>query len=148
MSLGLVAFHFAMETIPAESFGFHLSLDWPVVLQCFFVVLPLTLVASCLQCILAAFARGFREAQSYGSMLMFLPMIPSFWLIFSPAKEEFWMSWVPLLSQVVLLNKLIRGEDFPALWIAASWCSTLLLGGVLSVIAASLYNRPRMIFAG
>jgi sodium transport system permease protein len=146
MGVGLIAFHLAMKTVRADSFGFQLNLDLWVVLQCFIVALPLTLVASCLQCIIAAFARGFREAQGYASMLVFIPMIPSFWLIFSPVKEEFWMSCVPLLSQVMLLNNLIRGESLPALWIASSWASTLLLGALLSLVAASLYNRPRMIF--
>ena len=136
-----------MKTVQADSFGMHLNLGMMVVLECFVVALPLTLVASCLQCIIAAFARGFREAQGYASMLVFIPMIPSFWLVFSPVKEEFWMSCVPLLSQVVLLNSLIRDEALPALWIASSWGSTLLLGVVLSLVAASLYNRPNMIFS-
>ena len=147
MVVSLVAFHYAMMTVPAESFGFQINLDWWVISQCFIIALPLTLVASCLQCIIAAFAKGFREAQGYASVLVFIPMVPSFWLIFSPVKEQLWMSTVPLLSQVVLLNNLIRGEALPFSWVVYSWGTTLLLGVALSVVAAGLYNRPRMIFA-
>jgi sodium transport system permease protein len=146
MTVGLVAFHFAMLTVPAAALGFQINLDWPVVGQCFLIALPLTIVASCLQCIIAAAAKGFREAQGYASMLVFIPMIPSLWLIFSPVKEEFWMSTVPLLSQVVLLNNLIRGEALQWSWLVSSWLGTLALGALLCVVASSLYNRPRMIF--
>jgi sodium transport system permease protein len=144
--IGLVAFHYAMMTVPTETLGFEFNLDWPVIISCFFIALPLTLVASCLQCIIAAFARGFREAQGYASFLVFIPMVPSVWLLYSPIKEQAWMSGVPMLSQVMLLNRLIRNEPLPLEWIAYSWCGSLLLGACLCLVAAGLYNRPAMIF--
>lgn len=147
MICGLIAFHFAMKTIPVAELGFELNLGWPVVFLCMFITLPLTLIASCLQSIIAAFAKGFREAQGYASMVVFIPMVPSFWLNFNPVKEELWMSTVPLLSQVVLLNQLIRGEELVSLWLLNSWLSTLALGALLALIATRLYNRPKMIFS-
>jgi sodium transport system permease protein len=144
--VGLVAFHYAMMTVPTETLGFEFNLDWPVIICCFFIALPLTLVASCMQCIIAAFARGFREAQGYASFLVFIPMVPSVWLLYSPIKEQAWMSAVPMLSQVMLLNRLIRNETLPLEWIAYSWCGSLLLGACLCLVAAGLYNRPAMIF--
>ncbi len=145
-AIGLVAFHYAMMTVPTETLGFEFNLDWPVIIACFFIALPLTLVASSLQCIIAAFARGFREAQGYASFLVFIPMLPSVWLLYSPVKEQAWMSAVPMLSQVMLLNRLIRNETLPVEWIVYSWCGSLLLGACLCLVAAGLYNRPRMIF--
>jgi sodium transport system permease protein len=146
MAVGLVAFHYAMMTVPAQSMGLQVNLGWSVVALCFLVALPLTLVASSLQCIIAAFARGFREAQGYASMLVFVPMVPSMWLVFSPVKEALWMSAVPMFSQVVILNKLIRGEALAPLWIPVSLATSLALAAVLCLIAARLYNRPGMIF--
>jgi sodium transport system permease protein len=145
-AIGLVAFHYAMLTVPTDTLGFAINLDWPVIAMCFFIALPVTLIASCLQCIIAAFARGFREAQGYASFLVFIPMVPSVWLLYSPVKEQAWMSAVPMLSQVMLLNTLIRDEALPWLWVLYSWTGSLLLGAGLCFVAASLYNRPRMIF--
>jgi sodium transport system permease protein len=148
MVVGLVGFHYAMGTIPVASMGLQLRLGWSEVVLVFFIALPLSLVASCLQCIIAAFARGFREAQGLASLLVFIPMLPSFWLIVSPSREEAWMSFVPLLSQVVMINSLIRGEGLAMSWLANSWLTTLGLGVLLCFAAASLYNRPRMILSG
>jgi sodium transport system permease protein len=145
-AIGLVAFHYAMLTVPTDTLGFTINLDWPVIAMCFFIALPVTLIASCLQCIIAAFARGFREAQGYASFLVFIPMVPSVWLLYSPVKEQAWMSAVPMLSQVMLLNTLIRDEALPWQWMLYSWTGSLLLGAGLCFVAASLYNRPRMIF--
>jgi sodium transport system permease protein len=145
LAIGLVAFHFAMATVPAAELGFQINLGWPVIGHCFLIALPLTLIASCGQCILAAFARGFREAQAYASILTFVPMAPSLWLSLSPVKEEFWMSAIPLLSQVVLLNSAVRGESLPPLWLASSWLGSLALGLALCWVASGLYNRPGLI---
>ncbi|MCX2980400.1 ABC transporter permease [Halieaceae bacterium IMCC14734] len=145
LAIGLVAFHFAMQTIPAAAMGFQINLGWAVIAQCFLIAWPLTLIASCGQCILAAFARGFREAQAYASILTFVPMAPSLWLSLSPVKEQFWMTAVPLLSQVVLLNSTVRGDSVPLLWLATSWLGSLTLGLALCWVASGLYNRPGLV---
>lgn len=145
LAIGLAAFHFAMQTVPASALGFQINLGWPVIASCFLIAWPLTLIASCGQCILAAFARGFREAQAYASILTFIPMAPSLWLSLSPVKEQFWMSAVPLLSQVVLLNSTVRGDSVPPLWLASSWLGSLALGLALCWVASGLYNRPGLV---
>ena len=38
------------------------------------------------------------------------------------------------------------GETVPALWLALSFGGALLLGLILAAIAATLYNRPKLIF--
>ena len=53
---------------------------------------------------------------------------------------------VPLLSQNVLVYELIRGEVVSGAWIGLSMLSTTGLGLLLAVVAATLYNRPRLIF--
>jgi sodium transport system permease protein len=145
-AIGLVAFHYAMMTVSTDGLGFDINLDWSIIGMCFIIALPLTLIASCLQCIIAAFAKGFREAQGYASFLIFIPMVPSMWLLYSPVKEQAWMSAVPMLSQAMLINTLIRDELVPWSWVLYSWSGSLLLGAGLCFVAASLYNRPRMIF--
>lgn len=145
--VALVAFYFSKEMIPAASLNirFHLS---PVVLGwCFLLLVPVALVASGLQTIIAAFAKGFREAQTYLSLLMLAPMLPTMWLFLSPVKEQDWMAAVPLLAQSVLINNLIRGEEINLQWAAVSTFVAMLLGGALCLVAARLYHRPRMVFS-
>ena len=146
--VALLAFAVATRLIPTEGLGVKLNLSPAMLIQSFILVLPVALVASALQTIIAAFSKGFREAQTYLSFLQLLPMVPSMWLMLSPVKEQFWMSWVPLLSQSALINKLAKDEAVEISWMAASLVGSTLLGLLLAVIAARLYNRPALVFRG
>ncbi len=145
--VALVAFHFSKEMIPAESMNISFNLSPAVLLWCFVLLMPVALIASSLQTIIAAFSKGFREAQTYLSLMVFIPMVPSMWLFLSPVKEQDWMASVPLLAQSVLINNLIRGEPLNMSWALISTAIGLLAGAALCLIAARLYHRPQMVFA-
>jgi sodium transport system permease protein len=58
------------------------------------------------------------------------------------------MMMLPLFSQNILIGEIIRGESIALSWYAMSVSSTLVIGIALAVLAATLYNRPRLIFSG
>ncbi|MCC5887241.1 MAG: ABC transporter permease [Gammaproteobacteria bacterium] len=146
LGLGLIAFTWALKLLPTAQMDMALNLDWKVALTAFVLVLPVALLASGLLIILAAFAKSFREAQSYLGLVMFIPMIPSFWILINPSRLETWMTWVPLLSQSILILEMVRGETIEAVWMLTSFASTGALALLLAIIAGSLYNRPGLIF--
>lgn len=146
LGLGLIAFTWSMRLLPSDQMDMTLNLDFFVAVKTFGLVLPVALLAAGLLTILSAFAKSFREAQSYMGLVMFIPMIPSFWIFINPTRTEEWMTFVPLLSQSVLILEMVRGETPNLLWMAYSFGTTLLVALVLAVIAGSLYNRPRLIF--
>lgn len=146
LGLGLIAFTWALKLLPTTAMNMSLNLDWKIALTAFFLVLPVALLASGLLIILAAFAKSFREAQSYIGLVMFIPMIPSFWILINPSRLETWMTWVPLLSQSILILEMVRGETIEALWVLTSFASTGALALLLAIVAGSLYNRPGLIF--
>lgn len=147
LALTLIAFVFFIGLFPASNLGFQLNLNWALAIKFWYITAPFALVAASLLTTLAAFAKSFREAQSYLGMLILIPMLPSLWLFINPVKAETWMMWVPLLSQNVLINQLIRGESVPAIWEIISIVSTLVLGFILVVFAAKLYQRPKLLFS-
>ena len=51
-----------------------------------------------------------KEAQSYMSVLMLLPMIPTIVLMVNPVKNQLWQFAVPFLAQNQMLLKVVRGE--------------------------------------
>ena len=51
-----------------------------------------------------------KEAQSYMSVLMLLPMIPTIVLMVNPVKNQLWMLTVPFLAQNQMILKLVRSE--------------------------------------
>ena len=146
LAVGLVAFVYAMGFLPTADMNIQLSLDFRVAAWAFLIVAPAALVAAALLTILAAFAKSFREAQSYIGLVILVPMVPSFWLLVDPARTETWMTWVPLLNQNVLILELVRGEPVNLAWIAACLISTGALALVLALIAGNLYSRSRLIF--
>ena len=146
LSLTMLAFSFAIPMIPADKLGIALELNWGTMALVLLVVAPVSILASALLTILASFAKSFREAQSYMGLVVFVPLIPSLWLMINPVKADTWMMAVPLLSQNVLIYELIRGEAVSMAWFGLSILSTTTMGLLLAIIAASLYNRPRIIF--
>lgn len=146
--LTVVAFRLLVPFLPADLLGTSVSITNPMMLGILVVIIPMAILASAFLTILASFAKSFREANSYMSLVMIIPMLPSFYLMINPVKAETWMMAVPLLSQNVLIHELIRGEQVPLSWYLLAGGTTLGLGLVLAVVAATLYNRPRVIFSG
>jgi sodium transport system permease protein len=80
-------------------------------------------------------------------LVILIPMIPSLIFMANPIKAEMWMMNIPLFSQNLLIGELIRVEAVPLTWYAMSIASTLVIGLALAVVAATLYNRPKLIFS-
>lgn len=146
--LTVIAFRLLVPFLPADLLGTSISITNPMLLGILVVILPMAILASAFLTILASFAKSFREANSYMGLVTLIPMLPSFYLMINPVKAETWMMAVPLLSQNVLIHELIRGEQVSISWYLIAGGTTLGLGLVLAAIAATLYNRPRVIFSG
>jgi sodium transport system permease protein len=97
---------------------------------------------------LAAFAKTYREAQSYMGLVVIIPLIPSIIFMANPIKPDLGMMSIPLFSQNLLIGEIVRGDTVPLTWYALSVGSTLVIGLALASIAATLYNRPKLIFSG
>ncbi|TDJ33716.1 MAG: ABC transporter permease [Gammaproteobacteria bacterium] len=145
LMLTLVAFAFSLGWVPADSLGISIDLSATKVIALFLIVAPVALLASGLQTIIASFAKGFREAQTYLSILMLVPMIPVVVLLIMPVKAKTWMMTVPILSQTMLIEKVVRGELIPTVDIAISVLCTTALGLIFAVLAARLYDREQML---
>jgi len=73
------------------------------------MMLPLVVLLAALQTLVAAFSKSYREAQTYLSILMLVPVLPSVLLSAMPVKTVDWMYAVPLLSQQVGITELLLG---------------------------------------
>jgi len=148
LALTLVSFKLVLPLMPVGAFGIDLSLSVVSLFQILLIIGPVAILASSLLTLLASFAKTYREAQSYMSLVVMIPLIPSIIFMANPIKPELSMMAVPLFSQNLLIGEIIRGDAIPMLWYAVSICSTLAIGLALAVVAATLYNRPRLIFSG
>ena len=148
LALTLVSFRLALPYMPTGSLGIDLSLDAATVGGILLVVGPVSILAAALLTMLATFAKSFREAQSYMSLVILIPMIPSILFMVNPVKPEGWMMSIPMFSQNLLIGEFIRGEAVPQAWIVMSVGGTLAIGLLLAAFAATLFNRPGVVFSG
>ncbi len=145
--LTLIAFKLTLPFYPSQSLGLTLSLGLADMGLMLLVLLPLSLLAGSIQTIIAAFAKSFKEAQTYVNLVIFIPLIPSMLLMFMPVKEKLWMMATPILSQNIIINEMIRGETVSWSNIGISVAGTFLGGMVLAWIAVRLYNKESMLFS-
>ncbi len=147
LALTLVAFRFAFPLLPTGALGVDLNLSATAVGGILLAISPVVILAAAMLTTLAAVAKSLREAQSYMGLVFMIPMIPSLIFMVNPMKPETWMMGIPMFSQNLLIGEFVRGETVSALWLAMSMGSTLLVGLVFVAIAATLFNRPRVVFA-
>jgi sodium transport system permease protein len=148
LGLTLLAFRFALPHMPTGALGIDLSLDARTVGRILLAVAPVAILAGALLTLLATYAKSFREAQSYMGLVILIPMIPSILFMANPIKPEGWMMFIPMFSQNLLIGEFVRGETVPPAWLGLSVGGTLILGLLCGLFAATLFNRPRVVFAG
>ena len=109
------------------------------------LLIPLALFAPALQMLIALFARSFKEAQTYLSLLMFLPTIPGFLFAFQRVDTEPWMHTVPVLAQQVLIGGLLRGEPIDPAAQTVAAVATLAAAAVCLFVTARLLRHERIV---
>lgn len=144
MMLSLIAFAIAFRYIPLDRLGMKVDFGVLLVLRAGLLMVPLVVCFAALQTVVAAYARSYREAQTYLSLLMLVPLIPSVVLMVSPMRPEDWNSAVPLLSQNLLVMALARGEEIGLLRYALSFGTTLALAAALVWVAVRIYHREQL----
>lgn len=147
--VNLGAFAIAFNAFPLEDFvGFQLTIDVAALFKIFWLALPMTILASALQMIIATYARSYKEAQTYTGLLPLIPALPGIGLAFLPVKPSFWVMAIPTFGQQVLINQIMRSEPTNPLNIAVSTISTLVVSGILVFIAIKLYGHERIMMGG
>jgi sodium transport system permease protein len=142
--LSIIAFAIVGRLMPTEKIGMTLSIGLPFVASTMFVMLPLTALLATLQTLVAAFAKSYREAQTYVSLLMFVPVIPTLMLTVMPFKTQFWMYTVPLMSQQIIVTRLLRGDFVAPSALAVCFACTTLAALLVYALTTRVYYSERL----
>jgi sodium transport system permease protein len=142
--LSILAFAAVGHFMPTEKIGMRLEIGMRFVACTVFVMLPLAALLSTLQTLVAAFAKSYREAQTYVSLLMFVPVIPTLLLTLTPIKAQFWMYAVPLMGQQLIITRLLRGDSVLASSMLLSFAATTVAAALLCAAAAHIYRSERL----
>ncbi|HSX60167.1 MAG TPA: ABC transporter permease [Tahibacter sp.] len=148
LTLSLIAFGYAGRFIPTERIGMVLDFGPQFAAIALLVMLPLVLLATCLQTLIAAFAKSYREAQTYLSLLMLIPMLPSAMLAVLPLKAQTWMFSVPLLSQHLIVTRLVRAEAVTTQQLALCLGSGIAIAALAAFATAQVYRSEKLAISG
>ncbi len=136
----------ALVLLPFNELGLRVDVGAGTILWILLALMPLMLLAVGLQLAIAIFARSFKDAQTYVGLIMLIPMIPGFYILFNPGVYAGWFTWVPLLGQQVVIRDLLVGGDMPPRAMLRFWLTGLGSTCLLLLFAASQLRRSRIIY--
>jgi sodium transport system permease protein len=142
----LLGFMLTVRFLPLEKLGMKMLLGPYEAVVLWAAIAPLALFGSGLQMLIATFARSFKEAQTYLNLLNLLPMAPSMFLMFEPARSAAWMLPLPALAQVGTVVDVMRGEPVPAWHLGVILLSSLAYTALCLAALDRLLKKEKIIF--
>jgi len=142
-----LAFNLVGFSVVFLTSGMHANAPWPLLMLAMALgVFPLALLAASIQLLLSTACRSVKEAQTYLSMLVLLPMGVGMFLVFFPAARRAWFSFLPLVGQQLHLQRLMDGRDVPVLESIALGCLTLALATLVMLVSSNRLGRDEIIY--
>ena len=145
LTLSLVAFRIALGFLPLQSLGLTPNFGTGTILLALILFLPFSLVGAAAMTLVASFTKSYKEAQSWVSLLLFAPTLPILIVSILTLRPRIEFMFVPSLSQHLLLVDQVKNEPLEPLYFAISFVSTLVLGILLTALAARLYRREGLL---
>jgi len=143
--LFLVSLSLSLPFIPLHRIGMSLRIDVVTALQLFGISLPLMVLGAALLTVVASFARSYKEAQTYLTVVILVPTLPLIVTQLLDIRPSAMLMMVPSLSQATLTTSFIRGEAVPWEHLALSLGTTSLAAALLVWAAVALYRRERLL---
>jgi sodium transport system permease protein len=143
----LAGFAAVFNGLPMEEIlGFRVGLNIGALGVIFLIGLPIVVLATAVQTVVASFARSAKEAGTYLPFVGLIPALPGVALAFLPVKAEVWTMLIPAFGQQILINQFMRAEPVNPLNVLVSAAVTLAAGIALTGVAIRLYEREQILF--
>lgn len=140
-----VAVYYIVPQLPLERLGLQYHISALRLLQTILVAVPLIGLATMVQLLVSILAKSFKEAQSYISLLVMVPMVTAYYVLFTDATAS-WQLWVPILGPLTLMEAILNGEaPGPWAWSVATGVS-LLLALLTGAILVRQLKREKIIY--
>lgn len=107
---------------------------------------PLVPLAAALEILVSTWCHNIKEAHTYLSLIIFLPMGAGMFLVFFPQMAAAWKI-VPVAGQQLLMDSIFKTGHLPPLALAAVTLTTLACAAALLSIATNLLQRDDVVYA-
>ncbi len=145
LAIFCVSLAFAIPFVPFRRLGMALTLGAEQLLPIFVICTPLLLFAASLLTVVASYAKSYKEAQTYLTLVVLVPTLPLIFAQLTNVQTNWGVMFVPSLSQANLMTDIIKGEAITALNVGTSMLTTLVYGSLLAWLSVRLYSRERIL---
>ncbi len=136
----------ACRFVDLNSLGMSLAAGPREIGMFLLICLPLTGLAAALQLLVATYSRSFKEAQTYLSLMIFVPMAPGFILTVKPMEEASWMMAVPALGHQLMMGHVLQGDGLAASDLLLSVSSCAVVTALCVLGCGQLLRREQIVF--
>lgn len=143
--LFLLSLALALPFAPLHRIGMSLSLGPAGCAAIFGVTIPLMVFGAAVLTAVASFAKSYKEAQTYLTVVVLVPTLPLILTQLMNVEPSAWLMLVPSLSQSLLIGELITGAPINAGYLAISLIATSLVAAGVIRLAIWLYSRERIL---
>jgi sodium transport system permease protein len=145
LALTLTGLSIALSYLPLEQLGMSSSFGVSTSIAAFLILAPIAPLGATLLTVVASFTKSYKEAQTYLGLLLLVPTLPVMAATIMNVKASSAWMWVPSTSQHLLVTALIKGESVEPMMVAQSFVSSLLIAGLLGMLAVKLYEREGLL---
>jgi sodium transport system permease protein len=141
----LGSLYLSVPFVPFERIGMALEIGVAQLINVFVISVPLIFFAAALLTVVASFAKSYKEAQTYLTIVVLVPTLPLILAQLMNLETTLAIMFVPSLSQANLMADLIKGEGASLINALTSMVSTSGYAALLTWVAVSLYRRERIL---
>ncbi|MFS1425127.1 ABC transporter permease [Shewanella sp. 10N.286.48.B5] len=140
----LIVSKFAYTFVPWQQLGFSVTISPDFMGLMLFIGIPLAIMAATLQLFVSFMAKSFKEAQSYLTMVLFVPLALSMAASYNIAPDV--LEWLPVSGQQQALMAFIKGREVPMLQLLVSSAATIVISIALALGLERLLKSEKVVF--
>ncbi len=130
--------------VPWQKLGFSIDIGLPFILAAVLISVPVAALAASMQLYVSFMAKSFKEAQTYITFVMFIPVTLSYTVTLDIATEQ--LRWAPVTGQLQALIDLMKDQATPLLPLVSSCLATFAICVVLVLGMERLLKSEKIIF--
>ncbi|MCO7188475.1 MULTISPECIES: ABC transporter permease [unclassified Pseudoalteromonas] len=144
LALVLVVSKFAYAMVAWEQLGFSITLDIRFILVSLIIGIPIALMSASMLIFVSFMAKSFKEAQSYVTMVLMVPVGLSMMTSYDIATET--IQWLPIAAQQYAMIELIKGNALPYAPLGVASVFTLALFALFTYLSSRMLKSEKVVF--
>lgn len=145
-AVGACLFAVIPPLLPLEELGLRMNFNWRSAGWTLLWLMPLASFGVALEMLVASSARTFKEAQTYLSLFLLVPTLPSLFLVYNPLSSTWWTALMPAFGQVTAVLDLLEGEPLRPIHLGVAWVASLIYTTAALLLLERLMRNERIVF--